>query len=89
MSEYSDEMYAGSQKRNFMGHPIGLSVLFFTEMWERFSFYGMRVLLVQFLTAPLLGLNPGWDWSTEKAMALLHIIVVAQQSTLSMAKSRP
>ena len=39
-------------------------------MWERFSFYGMRVLLVQFLTAPLLGLNPGWDWSTEKAMAL-------------------
>ena len=31
MSDYSDEMYAGSQKRNFMGHPIGLSVLFFTR----------------------------------------------------------
>ena len=50
MSEYSDEMYAGSQKRNFMGHPIGLSVLFFTEMWERFSYYGMRTILILYLT---------------------------------------
>lgn len=31
-----------------LGHPSGLFVLFFTEMWERFSFYGMRVLLIQF-----------------------------------------
>ncbi|MDG1438647.1 MAG: oligopeptide:H+ symporter [Emcibacteraceae bacterium] len=50
MSDYSDEMYAGSQKRNFMGHPIGLSVLFFTEMWERFSYYGMRTILILYLT---------------------------------------
>src|SRR5579871_96992 len=34
----------------FFGHPIGLSTLFFTEMWERFSFYGMRALLVLFMT---------------------------------------
>lgn len=50
MSDFSDEIYAGSQERNFMGHPIGLSVLFFTEMWERFSYYGMRTILILYLT---------------------------------------
>ena len=33
-----------------MGHPFGLSTLFFTEMWERFSYYGMRALLTLFMT---------------------------------------
>ena len=53
-----------------LGHPAGLFVLFFTEMWERFSFYGMRVLLINFLTMTLIGYNPGWSWSTENATAL-------------------
>ncbi|NOQ72737.1 MAG: MFS transporter [Crocinitomix sp.] len=53
-----------------LGHPAGLFVLFFTEMWERFSFYGMRVLLVNFLTMAVIGYNPGWEWSTENATAL-------------------
>lgn len=55
-----------------LGHPAGLFVLFFTEMWERFSFYGMRVLLIQFLTAKVLFDNPysGWGWSAEQAGAL-------------------
>lgn len=53
-----------------LGHPAGLFVLFFTEMWERFSFYGMRVLLINFLTMTLIGYNPGWAWSTENATAL-------------------
>lgn len=53
-----------------LGHPSGLFVLFFTEMWERFSFYGMRVLLVNFLTMALVGYNPGWEWSAENAAAL-------------------
>lgn len=53
-----------------LGHPSGLFVLFFTEMWERFSFYGMRVLLIQFLTASVLGANPGWGWTAEQAGAL-------------------
>lgn len=57
-------------KSNVLGHPAGLFVLFFTEMWERFSFYGMRVLLVQFLTMALVGYNPGWEWTTENATAL-------------------
>ena len=51
-----------------LGHPSGLFVLFFTEMWERFSFYGMRALLVMFFTASLL--NDGWGWPREHAMAL-------------------
>ena len=42
--------------------------MFFTEMWERFSFYGMRALLVMFLTSSLL--DGGWAWSREQAMAL-------------------
>lgn len=54
-----------------LGHPAGLFVLFFTEMWERFSFYGMRVLLVNFLTMAIVGVdNPGWGWSMENAGAL-------------------
>lgn len=53
-----------------LGHPSGLFVLFFTEMWERFSFYGMRVLLILFLTAPLISDNPGWGWNAENAGAL-------------------
>ena len=36
--------------KTFLGHPRGLYVLFFTEMWERFSYYGMRALLVLYLT---------------------------------------
>lgn len=57
-------------KSKVLGHPSGLFVLFFTEMWERFSFYGMRVLLILFLTAALMGDNPGWGWSAENAGAL-------------------
>lgn len=53
-----------------LGHPAGLFVLFFTEMWERFSFYGMRVLLINFLTIAAVGSNPGWEWSKENAGAL-------------------
>jgi len=58
-------------KSTVLGHPSGLFVLFFTEMWERFSFYGMRVLLINFLTMSILDeTNPGWGWSAENAGAL-------------------
>ena len=40
------------QDRSFFGHPRGLSTLFFTEMWERFSYYGMRALLLLYMVAP-------------------------------------
>ncbi|WNH11275.1 peptide MFS transporter [Thalassobellus suaedae] len=58
-------------KEKVIGHPAGLFVIFFTEMWERFSFYGMKILLVLFLTAPFLSNNPGWEWSRENALALI------------------
>src|SRR5687768_211762 len=52
----------------FFGHPKGLSTLFFTEMWERFSYYGMRALLILFMTAPLAVGGLGFD--TAKAGAI-------------------
>lgn len=48
-----------------LGHPAGLFTLFFTEMWERFSYYGMRALLVLFLVSDLA--DGGWGWSNERA----------------------
>jgi POT family proton-dependent oligopeptide transporter len=47
--------------RAFFGHPRGLSTLFFTEMWERFSFYGLRPLLVLFMSAALASGGFGFD----------------------------
>ena len=57
-------------KSNVLGHPAGLFVLFFTEMWERFSFYGMRILLVIFLTAAIASDNPGFGMPIEQATAV-------------------
>ena len=50
---------AGS--RTWFGHPAGLSTLFFTEMWERFSYYGMRAFLILYMTAPLAGGGLAFD----------------------------
>ncbi len=47
------------------GHPPGLSVLFFTELWERFSYYGMRAILVLYMTASLA--KGGLGFSVEKS----------------------
>jgi proton-dependent oligopeptide transporter, POT family len=44
---------AGVVDRGFFGHPRGLSTLFFTEMWERFSYYGMRAFLILYMVAPV------------------------------------
>ncbi len=59
-----------------LGHPSGLFVLFFTEMWERFSFYGMRVLLVLYLSASVIGTNPGLGWDIKSATALYGTYVM-------------
>lgn len=55
-------------KDKVLGHPAGLFILFFTEMWERFSYYGMRALLVMFFTASLM--DGGWGWPREHAFAI-------------------
>ena len=54
-----------------LGHPKGLFILFFTELWERFSFYGMRAILVLYLTAETTDkFNPGLGWTSKEALAL-------------------
>ena len=57
-------------QKELFGHPVGLYVLFFTEMWERFSYYGMRALLVLYLTSKTTDLNPGAGWTQGEALAL-------------------
>ena len=49
---------------------LGLFVLFFTELWERFSYYGMRAILVLYLISETSGDNPGMGWSESSAIAL-------------------
>ena len=56
----------------FFGHPRGLSVLFFTEMWERFSYYGMRALLILFMTAPVSAGGLGFDTAVAGAIYGLY-----------------
>lgn len=46
------ELHLKREQRSFFGHPRGLATLFMTELWERFSYYGMRALLILFMTAP-------------------------------------
>lgn len=58
------------KQKELFGHPIGLYVLFFTEMWERFSYYGMRAILVLYLVAQSTGDNPGLGWTNDNALAL-------------------
>ncbi|SHI84889.1 peptide MFS transporter [Aquimarina spongiae] len=62
---------AAHQKELF-GHPIGLYILFLTEMWERFSYYGMRALLVLYMTTETIGdpRGAGLGWTSKEALAL-------------------
>jgi POT family proton-dependent oligopeptide transporter len=62
--------------RAFFGHPRGLSTLFFTEMWERFSYYGMRALLILFMTAAPATGGLGFDTVTAGAIYGLYTAMV-------------
>ncbi|HEU4748839.1 MAG TPA: oligopeptide:H+ symporter, partial [Gemmatimonadaceae bacterium] len=61
----------GGAGRGFFGHPVGLSTLFFTEMWERFSYYGLRPLLVLFMAAALA--DGGFGFERGQASAIVGI----------------
>lgn len=63
-------LYGGSEtnQKLVIGHPSGLFILFFTEMWERFSYYGMRALLVLFLITSII--DDGWGWERSEALVL-------------------
>lgn len=58
------------KQKEIFGHPTGLYVLFFTEMWERFSYYGMRAILVLYLVAATNDGNAGLGWTNVEALAL-------------------
>jgi POT family proton-dependent oligopeptide transporter len=62
--------------RSFFGHPRGLSTLFFTEMWERFSYYGMRALLILFMTASVADGGLGFDTAAAGAIYGLYTSMV-------------
>ena len=59
-----------ADERELFGHPAGLYILFFTEMWERFSYYGMRALFTLFLVAETTARNPGFGWTETEALSL-------------------
>jgi POT family proton-dependent oligopeptide transporter len=62
--------------RTFFGHPRGLATLFMTEMWERFSFYGMRALLVLYLVAPAAHGGLGFAAATGAAIYSIYNAMV-------------
>lgn len=59
------------QQKTFLGHPVGLFVLFFAEMWERFSYYGMRALLVLYMLKGFLGYGDGQAYTVYGAYTAL------------------
>ena len=61
--------------KGFLGHPIGLRTLFLTEMWERMSYYGMRALLVLYMTGTITNFNPGLGWTQMESQAIYGIYV--------------
>src|SRR5437870_2915206 len=61
----------GASQRTFFGHPVGLSTLFATEMWERFSFYGIRPLLIIFMATAVM--NGGFGFERPMASAIVGI----------------
>jgi POT family proton-dependent oligopeptide transporter len=69
-----------NQDTRFFGHPAGLSTLFFTELWERFGYYGMRALLVLFMTAPAASGGLGFDVTTAFAIYGLYTASVYMMS---------
>lgn len=61
---------ANIERKEIFGHPTGLFVLFFTEMWERFSYYGMRGILTLYIAASTTAMDPGLGWNTKDAIWL-------------------
>ena len=76
---------APAESRGFFGHPTGLSTLFFTEMWERFSYYGLRPLLVLFMSAALFEGGFGIERSQASAIVIVIVVAVSLIDLLSQA----
>ena len=76
----ADRLSAAPHDRSFFGHPRWLSTLVFTEMWERFSSYGMRALLILFMTAPVAAGGLGFETSVAGAVYGLYTSMVYMTS---------
>ncbi len=70
MESSLDPRAAEKLNSGWFGHPAGLSTLFFTEMWERMSYYGMRALLILYMTEATTSANPGLGISVQNAGAI-------------------
>jgi len=64
------EVLQYQNRKELFGHPVGLLILFFTEMWERFSYYGMRGILVLYIATSASAIDPGLGWSNKDAIWL-------------------
>ena len=61
-----------SEQRRFFGHPVGLSTLFFTEMWERFSYYGMKAILLYYMYYEAAHGGLGMDQTLAKSLVAVY-----------------
>ena len=66
----SDTTIKLPHQKELFGHPIGLYILFFTELWERFSYYGMRALLTLYIATSATAIDPGLGWSNKDSIWL-------------------
>ena len=66
-----------TQEKTIFGHPAGLYILFFVEMWERFSYYGMRAILTLFLAAPIIMDDPQSGYGGQM-LKHFHSMVLTQ-----------
>ncbi len=76
MATGADAQLRARADRGFFGHPRGLATLFMTELWERFSYYGMRALLILFMTAPPQAGGLGFDVAKAGAIYGLYTAMV-------------
>src|ERR1043165_2720267 len=72
--EITESVASTIRERTFFGHPRGLSTLFFTEMWERFSYYGMRAILTLYMTKSFAEGGLGFD---EKYASIIYATYVS------------
>ena len=66
----ADSVIKQAHQKELFGHPVGLYILFFTELWERFSYYGMRALLTLYIATSATAIDPGLGWSNKDSIWL-------------------
>ncbi len=70
----NEQEHALANQKQLFGHPVGLYVLFMTELWERFSYYGMRAILVLYMIGAVTGDNPGLRMGERRCFSTLWLV---------------